>query len=410
MNLFKLSALTVAVASLAACQSVSSVGQSVGQTAGGIGQSVGQTAGGMGQSVGQAAGGMGQSAGQSTQNMGQMAQQNMGQMAQGTSQVEQQTSAAPVYAASTGLRTTTMEATAGADYPPARVGECYARVVSPAVTEARSEQVLVRASSSTESIVPAVYGSGEEKVLVRGESRMLEVVPATFDTVTERVLIKPAGTQLTIVPATFKTVSTRRLVKPAATAWKRSSELTIAERAMQNIDPNAGDVLCLIEIPAQYEDAMSQVVDQPALTQTIEIPAEYTTVTKTVQKTPPTTREVVIPAEYRMVATSKLVTPARSVKTEVPAEYRTVNNVVVVSPARNEWRQIVCETNATPARLGQIQAALTRAGFATGRVDGVIDSATLAAVRGYQKANGLPVDADRYINVATVKALGISEK
>ncbi|MEN9911766.1 MAG: hypothetical protein RI956_210 [Pseudomonadota bacterium] len=406
MNLFKLSALTMAVASLAACQSVSNIGQSVGQTAGGIGQSVGQTAGGIGQSVGQ-----------STQNMGQTTQ-SMGQMSQGTNQVEQQMSTSTVYtapavqtyAASTGLRTTTMEATAGADYPPARVGECYARVVTPAVTETRNEQILVRAASSAESIVPAVYGPGEEKVLVRGESRMLEVVPATFDTITERVLTKPAGTQLTTIPATFKAVSTRRIVKPAATVWKRSSELTIAERAMQNIDPNAGDVLCLIEIPAQYEDVMTQVVDKPASTQTIEVPAEYTTVTKTVQKTPPTTREVAIPAEYRMVATSKLITPARSVKTDVPAEYRTVNNVVVVSPTRSEWRQIVCETNATPARLGQIQAALTRAGFATGRVDGVIDSATLAAVRGYQKANGLPVDADRYINVATVKALGVSER
>ena len=148
----------------------------------------------------------------------------------------------------------------------------------------------------------------------------------------------------------------------------------------------------------------------PPTTREVVVPAEYTTVTKTVQKTPPTTREVVVPAEYRMVPTSKLVTPAREVRAEVPAEYTTKTNTTMTAPAKSEWRQILCETNATPAKLSEIQSALTKAGYATGRTDGSIDAGTLAAVRGYQKAKGLPVDGDRYINVATVRALGVAEK
>jgi Putative peptidoglycan binding domain len=269
---------------------------------------------------------------------------------------------------------------------------------------------LVRASSSNIAVVPAVYAAGEERVLARGETRRLEVIPATYEDVTERVLVRPAGNQLVSTPATFKTMTERRLVKAASTAWKRSSELTAAERALQNIDPNAGDVLCLIEVPAVYETVTATVVDQPASTRSIEIPAEYTTVTKTVQKTPPSTREVLVPAEYRTVTVSKLVTPAREVRTDVPAEYATKTNTVMTSAAKSEWRQIVCETNATPAKLSEIQSALTRAGFATGRTDGGIDANTMNAVRGFQKAKGLPVDMDRYINVATVRALGLSEK
>jgi hypothetical protein len=381
MTLFKLSAITLAIASLAACQSMNS-GYSAGQTAGNA--STSQKAG------------TSQRAGTS---------QSTGQKAAPASVAY---TAAPSVA--TGLRTTTVEAAAGADYPPARVGECYARVVTPATYSTTTEQVLVRAASNSISIVPAVYAAGEEKVLAKGETKSLVVIPATYEEITERVLVKPAGTQLVTTPATYKTTTERRLVKAASTAWKRSSELSAAERALQNIDPNAGDVLCLIEVPAVYETVTTQVVDQAAATRSIETPAEYTTVTKTVQKTPPTTREVVTPAEYRTVVTSKLVTPAREVATTIPAEYSTKTNTVMTSAAKSEWRQILCETNATPAKLSEIQNALTKAGYATGRSDGAIDAGTLAAVRGYQKAKGLPIDGDRYINVATVRALGLTEK
>jgi Putative peptidoglycan binding domain len=397
MTLFKLSAITMAVASLAACQTMSSVGSSavgMGQKAG---SAVSQTAGAASQKAGTA-----QRAGTS--------QAASTQRAGGSQQAAPTAMAAPVMAQASGLRTTTVDAAAGADYPPARVGECYARVVTPATFGTTTERVLVRSASSTISVVPAVYGPGEERVLVKGETKSLVVIPATYEDVTERILVKAAGTQLVTTPATFKTATERRLVRAASTAWKRSSELTAAERALQNIDPNAGDVLCLVEVPAVYETVTSTVVDQPASTRSIAIPAEFTTVTKTVLKTPPSTREVVEPAVYRNVVTSKLVTPAREVRADVPAEYATKTNTVQTSAAKSEWRQIVCETNATPAKLSEIQNALTKAGFATGRTDGAIDGNTMNAVRGYQKAKGLPVDMDRYINVATVRALGLSEK
>jgi predicted small secreted protein len=418
MSLFKLSAVAIAVATLAACQSMSGAGsasQKAGSAmSGGAQKAGGQMAGGAqkaGNGISGMSNGMTQRAGG-----GQQAAKVVAPAATVAAPVAMvaapvvYAAPAPVMSAASGLRTTTLEAAAGSDYPPARVGECYARVVNPAVYGTSSERVLKRASSSSIAVVPATYTTGEERVLVRAASTRLEVVPGTFEDVTERVLVKPAGTQLVSVPGSYKTVSERRLVKPASSVWKRSSELTAAERALQNIDPNAGDVLCLIEIPAEYATVSSQVVDQAPSTRSIEIPAEYTTVTRTVVKTPPTTRSVDIPAEYRTIQTTKLATPAREVRTEIPAEYDTVTNTALIKAASSEWRQIVCETNATPAKLAEIQRALTSAGFATGRADGAVDAGTMAAVRGFQKAKGLPVDMDRYINVATVRALGLSEK
>ena len=37
-----------------------------------------------------------------------------------------------------------------------------------------------------------------------------------------------------------------------------------------------------------------------------------------------------------------------------------------------------------------------------------VDAKTLNAVRAFQQSKGLPIDNDRYINTATVKALGVA--
>ena len=156
-------------------------------------------------------------------------------------------SAAPM---ASGLRTTTVDYlsgnAAGGDLPPAKVGECYARVLTPAVIEEKTDRVLKRAASSSISIVPATFADGEERVLVRAASKRSVFVPAIYEEADERVMVKPASKQLVTVPATYKTVTERRLVRASYTVWKRSSELSAAERALQNVDPNAGDVLCLV--------------------------------------------------------------------------------------------------------------------------------------------------------------------
>lgn len=67
---------------------------------------------------------------------------------------------------------------------------------------------------------------------------------------------------------------------------------------------------------------------------------------------------------------------------------------------------ILCETNATPSKLKEIQQALATAGHDPGPNDGVIRAQTMSAVNSYRRAKGLPVDV--YLNLATVKALGVS--
>jgi hypothetical protein len=150
------------------------------------------------------------------------------------------------------------------------------------------------------------------------------------------------------------------------------------------------------------------VLKTPPAAHEVEIPAEYAMVKKTVLKTPAATREIEVPAEYRTVTIKKVATPARETKIEIPAEYEEVTKQVIKAPASSAWVEILCDTNATPQTLVGLQQALKRAGFDPGREDGRIDDRTMNAVRSFQQARNLPVDSERYINMATVKALGVT--
>ena len=83
------------------------------------------------------------------------------------------------------------------------------------------------------------------------------------------------------------------LVKPAHTVWKKGSGL------IEKIDNSTGELMCLVEVPAEYETVKTKVLVSPETTQTISIPAEYETVKVKKVATAATTKTIEIPAEYK---------------------------------------------------------------------------------------------------------------
>ena len=293
--------------------------------------------------------------------------------------------------------------------PSAKPGECYVNIHHKPVTESVNQQILKKAASSKIDVIPAQYMDGEETILVKPATTKLEVIPATYETVDERVLVRPAGKKLVPVDAVYEDQSEQVLVSGPSTYWKRS---TVAEAARSGAkDQVAGDdgyVMCLIEKPAVYKTVTKRVMIKGPSTTEQDTPAEYTTVKKTLLKTPATTREVAVPAEYAKVKTTKLVSPASEKVTDIPAEYDTVSSTKVVSNGSWEWRRILCATNSTTEKIQEIETALATSGNNPGNVDGVVDSNTLNALQAYQQSKGLPVDTGRYINIDTVKSLGVT--
>jgi hypothetical protein len=198
--------------------------------------------------------------------------------------------------------------------------------------------------------------------------------------VTRQVVDTPATTREIVIPAEFKTV-TRQVVDTPATTRE-------------------------IVIPAVYQTVERRVVETPGSTRRIPIPAVVKTVERRVIDKPATTRPEVVPAVYK-AETRRVVDQAATMREiAVPAQFETLSYQEKVADATTVRRAILCETNATPAKIKEVQAALLKAGFDPGRVNGTFHAQTLKAINAYQQAKGLPVD--QFLNLDTVKSLGVA--
>jgi len=190
-------------------------------------------------------------------------------------------------------------------YPPnAKPGECYARVLTPAVYTQVTKEVLVKGASEKIEVIPAEYTMVEETLLVKEAGEILKTIPAEYKWVEEEYMVEPEKTELVTVPATYKNVSEQVLVKEAYTTWKKG------RGPIEKINDSTGEIMCLVEVPAEYKTVSQRVLDQPAYTQSKTIPAEYSTVKKRVLVRDAEVVREVIPAEYKTVMVKKLVKPA----------------------------------------------------------------------------------------------------
>ncbi len=293
-----------------------------------------------------------------------------------------------------------MSAMGGGDlYPPnAQPGECYARVLTPAVYTQVTKEVLVKGASEEIEVIPAEYTMVEETILVKEAGDVLKTIPAEYKWVEEQYMVEPEKTELVTIPATYKNVSEQVLVKSAYTTWKKG------RGPIEKINDSTGEIMCLVEVPAEYRTVSQRVLDQPAYTQSKTIPAQYNTVKKKVLVREAEVVREVIPAEYKTVMVKKLVKPASERKITIPAEYGSVVENSLVSEADLQWQSILCETNTTPSVINKIQNALNAAGYEAGSVDGVLGSQTMMALKKFQMDNDL---ASGNITMEALKKLGV---
>ncbi|RUM63997.1 MAG: hypothetical protein DSZ05_08020 [Sulfurospirillum sp.] len=224
-------------------------------------------------------------------------------------------------------------------YPPnPEPGKCYARVLTPAKYQIKTEKVLVREPGEKVVVIPAKYGWKTQKVLVKEASEKIVSVPPVYKTVTEKILVKPASEKLVTVPAVYKTVTEKILVKPAMTTWKKGRGLT------EKLDGNTGEIMCLVETPPVYKTITKKVLVKPATTKSIPVPAVYKTITKRVVARPASTKTIPIPAVYKTIRVKTIVQPAQTKTIPVPPVYKTVTKKIKVADPVLKWKVVRCRT------------------------------------------------------------------
>lgn len=309
---------------------------------------------------------------------------------------------------------------------------------------------------------PTQYEDKESQIVVREASQKIETSAPKYEWVEERVLVRDAATKKVEVPAKYKTVTEKVLVRAAYTTWKKG------RGPIERVDNATGDIMCRVEVPAEYKEVKRRAVETPATTKTVEIPAEYKVVkvqklvtapaekalpiaaktssyktrtkksdamigwrptgtdgigsatgkvlcrsevpprtkkvTRQVVATPAAVQKVAVPAKTKVVKRRKLVTAASEKKIAIPEESKMVTRREKVKEQKLAWQSVLCETNATAGMVTDIQRALKTAGHDPGPIDGVIGRATLAAVDQFQTKKGL---ARGGLTKSTLDALGV---
>lgn len=281
--------------------------------------------------------------------------------------------------------------------PVAAPGQCFARVTVPAVYETYSEETVVQPEYMGSKTIPATYEFVDTQVLVTPPRTDQVTIPAVYRTVRETVLVAPERQEPVTVPAVWQNYSERVLVRPGYVTWKPGSGVFGRASTAQ------GELLCRVEVPPEYATVQRRRMVTPERQEMRTIAAVTRSETRQEIAVPVRVEPRDVPAVYRTVKERRVVTPERTEPMLVPAVTKTETLRRVISPARTEWREVLCNTNASKAKIVSVQRALNARGYATA-ADGVFGPQTLAAMERFQNANNL---ASGYLTTETVAALGV---
>lgn len=284
-----------------------------------------------------------------------------------------------------------------ADLPPSpKAGECYARVLVPGETRKVRREIIVQEASEELVSVPARYKWVQEPVVIEEGYERIEVIPARFEMQTRTVEVEPARREITVTQPRYETVKERVKIRDAYTTWKRDCDALRTDRGQ--------DTLCGVTVPAEFKTVNKRVLREPARAVTRVIPAVTKEIAVRVVVEKARRRVVTVPPKRKLMRVRKLVSEARVERRRIPAKKRIEVETVKVRDDSREWRPVLCEREATPILVRELQTSLKRAGFDPGPIDGDLGPATLQAVESYQKRYELPQGG---LLMETLQRLGV---
>jgi len=288
--------------------------------------------------------------------------------------------------------------------PQGRIGECYARIITPARYHIGSKSVKVADAYTTLSVTQPEFAPDTTRIVVREEYIQYKVRQPKWDMETETVTVRPEYERLSVTPAKFRFVNETIDLEAPRLIWKVGAGLSEIERT----DPMTGAVYSLVEEPGEPMTIRKRTMTQPEQVKAISVPAQTVSVTKRVLKDKGGVDEVLVPAQYRDINIQKMVAAARPVEKNVPAEMKTVETKTMLSPEKAEWTQVLCDADMQPSLVAGLQAKLSQTGHYKGAIDAEMGPATAEAVNAFQQDNGLAPGGQ--LTLSTLKRLGVAMK
>lgn len=275
---------------------------------------------------------------------------------------------------------------------------CYARVWIPGETRQEPTRVIVREEAERLIVQPAEYEYVNREVEIETAAQRIELIPARFEDQMREIEIEPERREIKVIEPVYATIEQPVLVRPAYQAWQRCTQ------PVERIENSTGEVMCFQTVPAEFRTIRTQVLREPARLDTRVIPRKTKRVKVRVMVEPPRQRVVQIPPKTQTMRVLEEVRPLRTTRERIEPIFETVMQTVPATPGRVEWVPILCESNARPGLIRDIQRALRARGFDPGPIDGVIGSRTLSALQSFQRSNNLPEGG---LIIDSLRALGV---
>jgi hypothetical protein len=280
--------------------------------------------------------------------------------------------------------------------------QCWAQmVIKPRSTQVMQNFVVQEGRDSI-SIVPEELRTGVQTVSVKERSASFKLEEPKFTRVTESIKVKDEVKRLVVEPARYKEEKEEVLVESERIEMRscRSAGVKIAGRK----DEHSQQSLCAVKVPAVYRTETRQVLVQPETVREEITPAVYKTISKMVLVEPGKAIPVETPPQSIDIPVVTVASQARSVVTEVAPKTKDLPLTTYDTPPQLTWRRVVCQHESTPTMVQKLQEALTREGFAVGKVDGKLGKKTLSAVEEYQTQKGI---AAGLLTYEALQSLGI---
>jgi Putative peptidoglycan binding domain len=284
----------------------------------------------------------------------------------------------------------------------ARPGQCFQRMLVPATWRAEPMDVITQEAYEQISVSDPVFQARQESVVTADEYKRYVVTEPTFRTEAQTIVTRPAHERLVVTPAVMGARSETVVIREPRLVWRSGTNLSSVRR----MDPNTGEVFCLVEEAAVTQTVTRRVQTTPAQVSRQPVPAQTHTIHRKVLVTPASVREEFVPATTQAVTIHTLTAPAAERRTMVPEQRSTINRQVLATGERYEWVAVVCEnTSQGRVSLTAAQRALAARGLYRGPIDGIAGSRTVEAIRQFQRANGLPGNGS--LTLETARKLGL---
>ncbi|VAV95218.1 hypothetical protein MNBD_ALPHA06-1983 [hydrothermal vent metagenome] len=289
------------------------------------------------------------------------------------------------------------------DAPPqGKVGECFARVMVPAQYETVTEQVVVDEGGNRIQVTAPQFAPQTQQYTVRENGVRYEVRQPTYRTVSEQVMVRPAYETLHVVPGEYRTVTEQVQISAPRLAWKPGASLA-SRTGIRATKTHQGEVYCLVEEPGETKSVSKRVQVRAEQVRAVMVPPVYQNITREVMVDPGGVREIPIPAKYANLTIQQLVQPAGQVSTAIAPRMGSVTRRVQTSGESFRWVKVLCETNATPSAISEVQTLLHDQGYYQGPISGQVSGGTETAIARYQQRMNIPHGG--FLSLQTIDSL-----